>query len=491
MNYKKVIKLICAISTAGCLAFSLAGCSAVSDITHAVTEVTSESTETSASVNSDNAELFTDRDLDPSYEASKAETITLSDSGSTSSSKLVEIDGSTIKITEGGIYELTGTLTDGQIIIEADDEKVQLVLCGVNITNTSSATIYVLDADKVFITLQEDTENYLATTGEFVQTDDNNVDAVIFSKDDIVLNGEGSLTITTKYGHGVVSKDDLKITSGTYTVNVSKDAFSGNDSLSIADGNFTVSAGDDAFHSDNITTVNGGNINILTCYEGLEGTAVVVNDGNIVINASDDGLNAGGGNDGSGAGNESFNPFSSTDNSSYYIQINGGNITINAEGDGVDANGSIYVTGGYTLINGPTMAANGALDYDGTGEITGGTFIAIGASGMAMNFSSADQGSILVSGVSIKEGDTITLTDSKGNVVLSLESQVSTDSILLSSEDINSSETYTLTIGSSSTEIKMDGNNLYGSGFSMGFGGTQGGFGGGKPEGDFGGGHRS
>ena len=608
MNYKKIKYFfrnkLGAIIMAGVLSVSLAACgnaagnagstSATDSLTgestaaatlesgdEAAPSGTSAATGTSVVATSyiDTSDQFSERDLDSTYDESDSVQIVLSDSGSSCKKSSVKVDGSTITITEKGVYEITGTLSNGQIVVDAEDEKVQLVLNGVSIANSSSAAIYVKGADKVFITLAEGTENNLSTTGEYVAIDDNNIDAVIYAKDDIVFNGEGKLVITNGYGHGIVGKDDVKITSGEYDITASASGINGKDSIRIADGTFVIDAGtdclhsandeddtlgyiyissgtfnltsdsdgmdasstlqidggtfkinsgDDAIHCDDATVINDGEITVSKSYEGIEGTSVVINGGTIDIVASDDGINAAGGNDSSGFGpgaaaagrgdtaastgtNGQGAAAASSDtsgngdrfsSSTAYIEINGGSIHINSEGDGVDANGKLYVTGGYTVVDGPTNAGNGALDYDGTASITGGTFIALGSSGMALNFTEAEQGSILVNfESSFSKGDEITLEDSEGNTVSftdqdgnktsKITAAKSGNSVLISSPDITSGGTYTLTAGSLTVGVSMNGNNIYGSGsgFGGGMGGRMGGGSGGESaEGGFGGG---
>lgn len=152
-------------------------------------------------------QLFSDRDLSGEYDAAACERITLSDAGCTTDSKKVTIDGSVITITGEGDYLLEGALSDGRIVVDVDkNEKVQLVLNGVALTSKTSAAIYVKKADKVFITLADGTKNTLANGGTFEAVDDNNIDAVIFSKDDLTLNGTGELSVNAPAGHGIVSK---------------------------------------------------------------------------------------------------------------------------------------------------------------------------------------------------------------------------------------------------------------------------------------------
>ena len=162
---------------------------------------------------------FTDREKSGSYKASEAVKITLNKTTATVSGSGVKADGSTITITEEGVYIVSGTLEDGQIIVDASDsDKVQIVLDGVHINCETNAAIYVREADKVFITLAENSSNTLGGGNEYSQIDDNTVDGVIFSKSDLVCNGTGSLTIEADYKHGIVSKDDLVITGGTTIV---------------------------------------------------------------------------------------------------------------------------------------------------------------------------------------------------------------------------------------------------------------------------------
>jgi hypothetical protein len=243
------------------------------------------------------------------------------DNSSSSDAKGVKIEDNTITITKEGDYIIEGSLSDGTIIVDVDDsEKVQLILDGVSINSSNSAAIYVKEADKVFVTLAKGTENTLSNGGEFDETDAN-IDAVIFSKTDLTLNGTGSLTINSPAGHGVVSKDDLVITNGTYYVTAGLHGFAGKDSVAIANGTFNVTAGKDGIHSENddddekglvyiengdfnfsvesdgISAVNeiyvaDGNIKITKSYEGLEARIVNICGGAIDITSSDDGLNA-------------------------------------------------------------------------------------------------------------------------------------------------------------------------------------------------------
>ena len=314
------------------------------------------------------ADIFTERDLQQEADLTNAVTYTVA-------------DNQDITISAEGVYVISGTAKECSIIVDADSsEKVQLVLDGVNITNTDTPAIYVKSADKVFVTTTDST-NQLTVTGSFTEDGDTNTDAVIFSKDDLVLNGVGSLTISST-DNGISCKDDLKITGGTYTVTSTSDAFEANDSISICGGTININSQKDGLHSENdeddtvgSVYISGGTINIdaakngiratttltvdggaldIDAAEGLESTQVEINDGTINIVAVDDGINAG----------------QKSDSYDIVLTINGGNTTINmgqGDTDAIDSNGDLYINGGTIDIT-----AQSAFDYDGVGQMTGG-----------------------------------------------------------------------------------------------------------------------
>ncbi len=319
-------------------------------------------------------DLFTDRDLTQTADLSNATTYTVSSNND-------------IHITEEGVYVITGTAENVTIYVEAADEaKVQLVLDGLNITNSDFPCIYVKSGDKIFVTTSSDST--LSVTGIFVADGDTNTDGVIFSKSDITLNGTATLTIKST-ANGIVGKDDLKITGGTYNVESTKKCIEANDSIRISDGTFNLTSGTDAIHSENSDddslgyiyicggtfTINAGDDGIhgtsivqiddgtftINAVEGIEGTYVRINGGNITISASDDGINA-------------------TSKSTAYsvvFEMNGGNIKITmgqGDTDGVDSNGDIYINGGTIDVTG-----NSTFDYDGTAQYNGGTVIVNGS----------------------------------------------------------------------------------------------------------------
>lgn len=212
----------------------------------------------------------------------------------------VSISGNIITITKEGTYVLSGALSEGQIVVDADSAKVQLVLDNADITCASSAAIYVKNADKTFITLAEGSENILMNTAEYEAIDDNNIDAVIFSKDDLTLNGKGTLTINSEYGHGIVSKDDLKLVGGTSNITAKNHALSGKDSVRIAAGTYNLISGKDGIHSENadddekgFVYIASGDFTIESTGDGIDASYVVqIDDGDFDITAGGGAENA-------------------------------------------------------------------------------------------------------------------------------------------------------------------------------------------------------
>lgn len=315
-------------------------------------------------------EQFTDRDLEQTADLSEAVYYSVS-------------TGQDITITSAGVYVLSGEASNVTVYVEAGkDDKVQLVLDGVSVTNESFPVIYVKSADKVFITTSADST--LSVTGTFVSDGNTSTDGVIFSKSDLTLNGTATLTVSST-DNGIVGKDDLKITGGTYVITASSKAIEANDSIRIADGvlyltagtdglhaendedaskgyiyigggSLTITAGDDAIHATTVVQTDGGTIAI-TAAEGIEATYIQFNAGSVSIQASDDGVNA-------AYKSSAYTPT---------VEINGGEITVSmgaGDTDGIDSNGNIIVNGGTVSVTG-----NSTFDYDGTAQHNGGTII--------------------------------------------------------------------------------------------------------------------
>ena len=561
--------------------------------------------------------MFTDRDTRATYDEESAVRIELNGSSISASSDSVQINGTTAILTEEATYIVSGTLDDGMLVVDADEAaKLQIVLDNASITSSTSAALYVLEADKVFVTLAEGSQNALANGGSFVAIDDSDIDGAVYSKQDLTFNGSGALTVTSPAGHGIVGNDDLVLAGGTYAIASASHGLNANDSvritgetgltldagkdgihaennddaslgfvyisggtfaieaegdgisagaylqitdgaydllagggsvngesqsstswggfrggpmetassaeetsesstsmkglkavssLVISGGAFTIDAADDAVHTNAGMTVSGGAIDISESYEGLEALHLDIQGGEISLVSRDDGLNAAGGADGrfgggwmggapeapagpgeaperpDGSAKEPAAPpqdaadgsdtppemsegggrggrggmgggFSSA-SSEGSIAISGGTLTIQASGDGLDANGTIEITGGTTVVAGPTSGDTAVLDYDTSATIAGGTFLGTGAAGMAQTFRSAEQG-VVTEQVSGEAGEEIVLADASGTALLTLSPALDFQFIVLSSPDLVSGETYTLTVGGASTEVQ-------------------------------------
>lgn len=386
-------------------------------------------------------------------------------------------------ITEAGVYTLTGELTNGYLEINTAG-AVKLILNNVTITNPSGPAIYVAEAKLITIETAADSENTL-TDGSLYSGWDEDVCATLFSHDDLVLQGSGTLTVNANYEDAIVGKDDLKIISGTYQINAKDEGLRGRDSIYIVDGTFditasgdaiksnnsdevakgwikidggtiTASAGDDGIHAESSLEINGGTIAIAKSYEGLEGAKITINGGTISVTASDDGLNAAGGNDSSSPSARSYQASSSH----YAIYINGGTLSVDASGDGIDSNGAIYINGGTVTVDGPTNSGNGALDSE-TGVIyNGGTLIAVGASGMAVapNTSSEKYSLSVFFTQTYSAGTTLEVKDTSGTTILSHTSLKSFQHASLSSDAFTDGATYTIYInGTEYTTINLSG----------------------------------
>lgn len=559
----------------------------------------------------DAADQFTDRDRQTTV-SGNAVAVTLQDNGSVAGDG-ASVKGNTITVKKPGTYVVSGSLSDGRIVIDAgEQDKIHLILRGVSIICNGQGALYVRQADKVFITLEEGSHNALTSTSDATDGIEKNVDGAIYSKDDLTFNGGGSLTVTGPK-HGIVCKADLVVTGGTYaiaaqgghalqakkstriengifaltavkdgihvenpddtaegylyvaggdftvtadgdgfsaatlvqvsggsgkltcgggadngethsdgfgggfggwgggwnndtatdeetvstkgfkggtallctggtwTLDTADDSLHSNGDVTVSGGTLTVATGDDGIHADGTTTIKDGSVTITRSYEGIEGNAIEILGGRMKIVASDDGLNAAGGNDESGYGGRYPDQFNGN-NSDRYIRIRGGHLTVDAGGDGIDANGALYVEGGETYVSGPTNSGNGPLDYDGQAQVTGGVFVAVGARGMDQGFTSAEnQGAALLNTNASVNGELV-LRDSKGKELLRWTPAKTYSSIAITCPGLTKDASYTLTAGDEELSFELT-DWIYGS--SGGFGG---GPGGGRPDGGWGGG---
>ena len=336
-----------------------------------VASYSSTAAATTASVD-ETEDLFTQRDLEQEPDLSGAVYLSVT-------------DGDEICIEEAGVYVLSGTAENATVTVDAEGEKVQLVLDGLEIENEGAPCSYLKSADKVFVTTVADSS--LSMSGEPATDEEKSLDGAIFSRDDLTLNGTATLTISSSAA-GIVSKDDLKVTGGTYVISAATKCLEANDSIRIADGTFSLTAGTDGIHAENdeddslgYVTICGGSFQIragddgihalayvqiaggsfqIAAAEGIEGTYVLITEGSIAIESWDDGINA------------------SRKSGTYKVcvEIAGGEIQIAmsaGDTDGIDSNGDVIVSGGTITITG-----NSSFDYDGTAQFTGGTLIVNG-----------------------------------------------------------------------------------------------------------------
>ncbi|MGC9394900.1 MAG: carbohydrate-binding domain-containing protein [Anaerolineae bacterium] len=360
------------------------------------------------------------------------------------------VDGSVVTITAAGTYDISGVLNDGQIVVDtADEATVRLTLNGVQITSSTSAPIYVANAEKVVITLAAGTQNYV-TDGEAYVFEDPASDepnAAIFSHDDLTINGDGALIVNANYNNGIFSKDDLKITGGTITVH-------SNGTLTVDGGDLVLATGDDGIHADATLVINNGNINITQSYEGLESAVIIINEGTVHIVSSDDGINV---SDGSGEmmGGGGMETASAVN----YLEINGGYIYVDAGGDGLDSNGMGTLNDGLVIVNGPTTIGNGALDVGGNLVVNGGFLVAVGSAGMAQSPSTAStQYSALINLQGTLQAGSIAHIESEdGENILTFAPTKTYQTVVISSPEMENGATHVVDVGGQATGMMTDG----------------------------------
>lgn len=472
-------------------------------------------------------------------------------------------DSGTLEITSAGTYVLSGTLS-GRILVNAKGQDVTLVLNGLSVTCAGGSALYVYKGETVRLYLMEGTENSLTDgetytfSDEYSSAADEEPNACLYSKADLVIDGAGTLAVTANYKNGVTGKDtltivsaalsveavnhgitgkdsltaenavvtvvsggdairstndsdsslgwirltdctldltsgedgvqaetgltvsggiykvvsgggsgaglsedisakglkagtDLTVTSGTFTLDCADDTVHSNGNVTVSGGDFTLSSGGDGIHADETASVSDGTVEILTCYEGVEGAAVDISGGKISLTATDDGLNAA---DGTGS---SFGSMGGG-NSDCRVRISGGEITIDAAGDGIDTNGDFILSGGTVYVSGPTSDGDGALDYNGSAYVTGGVLIAAGSGGMAQNFgeSGSTQGSILLTYNETMTG-TVRVLDAEGTVLAEYTPTKEYRSVVVTAPGMVSGGTYTVEGGSDSREITLSG----------------------------------
>lgn len=246
----------------------------------------------------------------------------------------------------------------------------------------------------------------------------------------------------TASAKGIKAGTSLSIAQGSYALDTSDDSIHSNETIILSSGNYVITSGDDGVHADMSVQIDGGNIDIQKSYEGIESAIININAGDIQIKASDDGINAGGGNDGSSTnGRPGENSFSG--NSDIALNIHGGILQVDASGDGLDSNGTITMDGGTVVVSGSSNSGNGALDYGSEFTMDGGILIATGMSGMAQGVSaSSSQNSIMVNLSATQEASsTFYISDETGSIKLGVSPVKSYNSVLISAPSLTSDAT--------------------------------------------------
>lgn len=528
----------------------------------------------------------------------------------------VDVNGTAVTITRPGVYNVSGSCSDGRIIVDAaKGNEVTLILNGVDLKSASNSVIECRSGKLLTLYLAEGSENKLSDSANYTLGDgETEPDGAVYSKSDMVIAGSGKLTVNGLYKDGVKCKDTLSIDCGSLAVTAKDDGIVGKDFVVIQNGDFAINAGgdgikstnsedsslgyitinggkfdiaseadgiqaetalsvkggtfnivcggeaadakitassggmfdhdrnfgwggsssssgssepsrkglksgadiviaggdiniksaddsihsnggvaiyngtltlsscDDGIHADETLTLSGGKIDVTKSYEGLEGKNIEISGGTISVVAEDDGINAAGGDNG---GQFGFN----SANNDYYISISGGDITVTSNGDGIDSNGTIAQSGGKLTVYGPEGSGNGAIDYDKSYAISGGTLIALGSSGMAQAPGTLSQPCLSIY-ADAAANSAIEVRDESGKVILSTTTPKRCQSLIFCCEEFKAGSKYGIyangtllsevtatdgIAGGGANSSGMGGNFGQGGGFGHGGGFVQGG----------------
>lgn len=497
------------LTTTLLISLGLAACSTQGTTTQAQTTQTQATTTTAATTAT--TTYFEASDLTATYDESTASKISLQGTTATASGEGVTVNGSTVEITKAGTYIVEGTASKVQLKVSAGKEdEVQIVFKNATLKNTE-APLLVDTAKKVILTLAYGTKNEVAD--ESTST----VKGAIYSDSDLTINGKGSLTVTGAASNAIKSKDGIRIVDAIITTTAKKHGIAANDFVNVSGATLNLTADDDGIHSDNEDdvllgnvylvntniTVNAGDdginasntllidegatIDVQKSEEGLEARLIHQVGGTITVKSSDDGLNAkdwtlessdeqGPGQQTKKVKSEAANAKNLEQAGDVKIVIDGGTLIVDAEGDGLDANGSIEINGGTVVVNGPTSGANGALDYDDTATLNGGTVLFVDNGQMTMGFGNDSNQAYLMASIQGTAGSTVEVVDSSGKTVASLKASKSFSTVLISSQDIKEGEKYMIKVGSNTTTATASKQAV-----NVGGGPGQGGPGGGQP----------
>lgn len=434
--------------------------------------------------------------------------------------------GSSVTISEPGTYRLTGTIGDGQIVVDSTaNGLVRLILDGVDVSSTTGPALLVENAAEVMVVLADGSQNSLSDSATYAE-DSDVPNAALYSTADLTITGDGSLTVNgggndgitskdglvivggsidvtaaddgirgkdylvvrggtldvTAVGDGLTSDDDaagagyVSIEGGTVTVDAATDGIEAESDLLVSGGEVSVTAGDDALHAESDLVVSAGTVTVVDAFEGLEAAGIAITGGTVDLTttAQDaDAINVAGGVDGSGtttAGGSTSDDSAATTGA---LVISGGEVTVVTGGDGIDVNGSLAMSGGTVVVDGPASGANGSFDIDGTFVVTGGTLLGVGAAGMldAPDTDSA-QASIVTTIDQQAAGSTVRIVAADGSVLAEMTPSQAYGAVVYSGSDVTAGEQYTVEVDG--TEITSATAGEYSVGGMGGMGGPGG-----------------
>lgn len=494
---KSEIKMAAWLLSLSLMGFAITGCAAnaaknssnestisvqqTSSVKSSDTESKDDETKTTSTNNRDLSSIYSEEDLNTSWDKSSSTIITLNGSEAKVEGSGANYSDGKVNITSSGTYVLSGKFT-GQVYIDTGDSAVvHLVLNGVEINSESGPAIYAADGKKVILTLAESTENTLSDTSNYTFADgEDEPDATLFIKNDLVINGSGTLKVNANYKTAIKTKDTLAIISGNFDLTSVDNAVRAKDALTVEAGTFKVNATGKGFTSDGELNIYGGDINIEKSEEGLEGLTVEIYGGNVDISATDDGINARTKYDDSVSDAEK-EMLGNQDQDGVEVRIAGGTVNINASGDAIDSNGDLYIEGGETYVSGPTSGGDGTLDYNGEAKITKGVYVGAGSSGMFQTFSEdSSQNFINVYYDSTQAaGTTITLSDESQTKLIEFVAEKEFATVVISLPSLETGKTYTLKTGDTEQTVTINS-------VSSSLGTSSGGFGGPGGHGGFG-----
>ena len=347
-----------------------------------------------------------------------------------------------VLIDQGGVYQLTGTLSEGQLLIEVSkDDTVELILSNVSITSASGAAINCRQAKKLIITLADGTENSLTDTAKYTFDDpaEEEPDAALFSKADTIIRGNGALTVNGNYKHGIASKDDLEIENGTICVTSVSDALRGKDCVTIKGGSFQIRAGKDGISSTNIKdaekgaiAISGGNFDITAAGDAIQAETVVsISGGEFAITT--EGRSTGTSDSQKGikakemividSGTFELHTTDDAIHSNLDLTVNGGEFRIETEDDGIHADRALQINGGtfniprcYEGFEGTEITFNGGNVFINATDDAIGAYAGTESAEAFKGWDGNPNISVTINGGEIEAvsgGDTV---DSNGNI---------------------------------------------------------------------------